>query len=97
MTEGRAEIAVKVRERLQQYLVAYTTGINVQKVNIDDASPPSQVQEAFDDVIKAERMRSVLKMKPSLRTALCPRPWSRAANQGRSGSLSPAGDREGYG
>ena len=53
LTEGRAEIAVKVRERLQQYLVAYTTGINVQKVNIDDASPPSQVQEAFDDVIKA--------------------------------------------
>ena len=53
LTEGRAEIAVEVRDRLQQYLVAYTTGINVQKVNIDDASPPSQVQEAFDDVIKA--------------------------------------------
>ena len=53
LTEGRAEIAVEVRDRLKQYLVAYTTGINVQKVNIDDASPPSQVQEAFDDVIKA--------------------------------------------
>ena len=53
LTEGRAAIAVQVRERLQQYLVNYTTGINVQKVNIDDASPPSQVQEAFDDVIKA--------------------------------------------
>jgi membrane protease subunit HflK len=53
LTEGRAAIAVQVRDRLQQYLVNYTTGINVQKVNIDDASPPSQVQEAFDDVIKA--------------------------------------------
>ncbi len=53
LTEGRAAIAVQVRERLQQYLVSYTTGITVQKVNIDDASPPSQVQEAFDDVIKA--------------------------------------------
>ena len=53
LTEGRAAIAVQVRERLQRYLVNYTTGINVQKVNIDDASPPSQVQEAFDDVIKA--------------------------------------------
>jgi membrane protease subunit HflK len=53
LTEGRAEIAVKVRERLQLYLRNYTTGINVQKVNIDDASPPTQVQEAFDDVIKA--------------------------------------------
>ena len=53
LTEGRAAIAIQVRERLQQYLVNYTTGITVQKVNIDDASPPSQVQEAFDDVIKA--------------------------------------------
>ena len=53
LTEGRAEIALNVRDRLQQYLLAYTTGINVQKVNIDDARPPSQVQEAFDDVIKA--------------------------------------------
>lgn len=53
LTEGRAEIAVKVRERLQLYLRNYTTGISVQKVNIDDASPPTQVQEAFDDVIKA--------------------------------------------
>ncbi len=53
LTEGRAEIALKVRDRLQQYLLSYTTGISVQKVNIDDAKPPSQVQEAFDDVIKA--------------------------------------------
>lgn len=53
LTEGRAAIAIQVQERLQQYLVNYTTGITVQKVNIDDASPPSQVQEAFDDVIKA--------------------------------------------
>ena len=53
LTEGRAEIALNVRDRLQQYLLAYTTGISVQKVNIDDARPPSQVQEAFDDVIKA--------------------------------------------
>ena len=53
LTEGRAAIAIQVRDRLQQYLVNYTTGITVQKVNIDDASPPSQVQEAFDDVIKA--------------------------------------------
>ncbi len=53
LTQGRAAIALEVRERLQNYLTDYTTGISVQKVNIDDARPPSQVQEAFDDVIKA--------------------------------------------
>jgi membrane protease subunit HflK len=31
----------------------YRTGIFVSKVNIDDAKPPAEVQEAFDDVIKA--------------------------------------------
>jgi membrane protease subunit HflK len=42
-----------VRDRLQQYLNDYTTGIQVSKINIDESKPPAQVQGAFDDVIKA--------------------------------------------
>lgn len=53
LTEGRAQIALDVRERLQQYLDMYETGIRVSKVNVDESKPPSQVQAAFDDVIKA--------------------------------------------
>jgi membrane protease subunit HflK len=53
LTEGRAAIAVDVRTRLQTYLENYTTGIRIAKVNIDESKPPSQVQGAFDDVIKA--------------------------------------------
>ncbi len=53
LTEGRAQIAVDVRTRLQAYLDAYETGIRVSKVNIDESKPPRQVQSAFDDVIKA--------------------------------------------
>jgi len=53
LTEGRSRIAVEVEERLQSYLDSYTTGINVQKVNIEDTNPPKEVQWAFDDVIKA--------------------------------------------
>ncbi len=53
LTEGRSRIAVEVEERLQSYLTTYTTGINVQKVNIEDTNPPKEVQWAFDDVIKA--------------------------------------------
>jgi membrane protease subunit HflK len=53
LTEGRARIAVDVQERLQQYLDAYETGILVSKVNVDESKPPTQVQSAFDDVIKA--------------------------------------------
>ncbi len=53
LTEGRAQIAQEVRERLQQYINMYQTGIRISTVNVDESKPPSQVQAAFDDVIKA--------------------------------------------
>ncbi len=53
LTEGRAQIAVEVKERLQVYLNSYETGILVSTVNVDESKPPNQVQAAFDDVIKA--------------------------------------------
>jgi|TARA_B100001741_G_scaffold84336_1_gene68616 membrane protease subunit HflK len=53
LTTGRELIAQEVRTRLQSYLDRYSTGLEVLIVNIEDSSPPNQVQEAFDDVIKA--------------------------------------------
>jgi membrane protease subunit HflK len=53
LTDGRVQLAVDVQTILQSYLDYYETGILVSKVNIDDARPPAEVQEAFDDVIKA--------------------------------------------
>ncbi|MCR9106633.1 MAG: FtsH protease activity modulator HflK [Gammaproteobacteria bacterium] len=53
LTTGRAQIAVDVHDRLQDYLDMYGTGIDVQKVTVDESKPPTQVQAAFDDVIKA--------------------------------------------
>ena len=53
LTEGRAAIGFDVRDKLQQYLDDYTTGIQLSKINIDESKPPAQVQGAFDDVIKA--------------------------------------------
>jgi membrane protease subunit HflK len=53
LTEGRALLAVDIESRLQNYLNGYQTGLEVIKVNIENTSAPSQVQDAFDDVIKA--------------------------------------------
>lgn len=53
LTEGRTRIATEVNQRLQSYLTSYTTGIRLSAVNVDDSKPPTQVQAAFDDVIKA--------------------------------------------
>jgi modulator of FtsH protease HflK len=61
ITEGREQIAVDVQQRLQQYLDAYQTGIQIAKVNIEDAHAPSQVQDAFNDVPRAKEDRERLK------------------------------------
>lgn len=53
LTEGREIVAIDVKERLQRYMTDYNTGISITQVNIKNAQAPSQVQDAFDDVIKA--------------------------------------------
>jgi membrane protease subunit HflK len=50
---GREKIGVDVQVRLQTYLDNYQTGIQVVKINISEAKPPSEVKDAYDDVIKA--------------------------------------------
>ena len=52
LTEGRAALALEVRERIQ-YMENYGTGIQVTQVTIDETAPPDAVRAAFDDVIKA--------------------------------------------
>lgn len=53
LTEGRETLAIEVAERLQRYMEVYGTGLAISRVNIKNATAPSQVQDAFDDVIKA--------------------------------------------
>jgi membrane protease subunit HflK len=53
LTTGREKIATEVKIRLEQYLDAYDTGIAVSSVNVEKTQAPSEVQSAFDDVIKA--------------------------------------------
>jgi len=53
LTEGREQIALDVHRRLQEYIDLYGTGVFVSKVTVDESRPPTQVQSAFDDVIKA--------------------------------------------
>lgn len=53
LTEGRDTLALQVQARLQRYMENYSTGLSISKVNIKNAQAPRQVQDAFDDVIKA--------------------------------------------
>ena len=53
ITEGRESIAASTKQLLQTVLDDYESGINVQTVNILEAQPPEQVQDAFADAIRA--------------------------------------------
>ncbi|MEJ6773080.1 MAG: FtsH protease activity modulator HflK, partial [Porticoccaceae bacterium] len=53
ISTGREEVAVSTAEKLQDLLNVYSSGINVVKINIEEARPPTEVKAAYDDVIKA--------------------------------------------
>ena len=53
ITENRSAIAAMVKQGTQQLLDLYRTGLLVTNINIQDANPPEQVKEAFDDATKA--------------------------------------------
>ena len=53
ISTGREQVAVGTAEKLQVLLDMYNSGINVVKINIEEARPPSEVKAAYDDVIKA--------------------------------------------
>ena len=53
ITEGRAIVGSATKEIMQEILDNYSTGLNVVTVNMDEAQPPEEVQDAFEDAIKA--------------------------------------------
>ncbi|MDG6773124.1 FtsH protease activity modulator HflK [Thiomicrorhabdus sp. ZW0627] len=57
LTEGRNEVVSKVQQLAQANLNDYRTGLMITSVNLQDAQPPEQVQDAFADVVKAREDR----------------------------------------
>ena len=53
ITTERERMGQATKDKLQDYLNVYDSGINVVKINIEEARPPTQVQAAYDDVIEA--------------------------------------------
>ncbi|GGA97645.1 protease modulator HflK [Brucella endophytica] len=53
--DNRAQIANEVRAIVQGALDKYQTGIQVNAVSIEDAAPPPEVADAFDEVQRAEQ------------------------------------------
>ncbi|MCQ9616724.1 FtsH protease activity modulator HflK [Paenalcaligenes niemegkensis] len=54
---GRTEVAQEVHRLAQSILERYRTGIEISTVAIQNVQPPEQVQDAFDDAVKAGQDR----------------------------------------
>ncbi len=55
--EGREEVAAKTTALMQKILDRYRIGISINRVTMQNAQPPEQVQAAFDDAVKANQDR----------------------------------------
>ncbi len=53
--DDRQGIATSVREIIQSTLDGYKTGLQVNAISIEDAAPPREVADAFDEVQRAEQ------------------------------------------
>jgi len=55
--EGREEVAAETTVLMQSILDRYKIGIQINRVTMQNAQPPEQVQAAFDDAVKAGQDR----------------------------------------
>jgi len=61
ITGGRAEIAQETRSLLQDILDRYQSGVRVRAVEMQNAQPPAEVKDAFDDAVRAREDEERLK------------------------------------
>ena len=54
LTTGKENVQSSTRIQLQSLLDTYMTGINIIQVQLQNVNPPDQVQDAFDDVVRAK-------------------------------------------
>lgn len=82
LKEGRAEITARTRQLVQGILDHYETGLHVTTVNLQDAQPPEQVQDAFADAVKArEDQVRVTNEAEAYANDIIPKARGRAARQ----------------
>jgi membrane protease subunit HflK len=74
ITQGRDAVAAEVERLAQEVLDNYGTGLLLVSVNMQDAQPPSQVQDAFIDAIKArEDQERIINEARAFRSDIVPK------------------------
>jgi len=80
LTEGRQNVQVSVRQKLQDLLDEYKAGVKVREVQLLAVDPPADVIDAFNDVQRARQDRDRLKNEAeAFRNDIVPRARGEAA------------------
>jgi membrane protease subunit HflK len=61
LSQGRSEVASRVKQTMQHILDRYKSGINITTVNLQNVQAPEQVLAAFEDVVRAGQDRERFK------------------------------------
>jgi membrane protease subunit HflK len=54
LTDQKEAVQQETKDLIQSLLDSYGTGIRVTEVKLQNVNPPSQVRDAFDDVVRAK-------------------------------------------
>lgn len=82
LKEGRADVTEQTRAQVQTIMDLYKTGLHVTTVNLQDAQPPEQVQDAFADAVKAQGDQArVINEAEAYSNDIIPRARGKAARQ----------------
>ena len=57
LVRNREEVEEQTKIRLQEILDSYSSGINIETVQLQDVKAPEEVRDAFDDVLRARQER----------------------------------------
>ena len=91
LTQGRDEIAARIKTLMQGILDSYKSGLLINSVNMQPAKPPEQVKSAFDDAIKArEDEQRKINEAEAYRNDILPKSRGAAARQTQDASAYKA-------
>ncbi len=60
LTVGRVEIAHETREDMQEILKNFNLGVHIERIELQDVTPPGKVKPAFNEVNEARQQRERL-------------------------------------
>lgn len=82
ITAGRGEVAQRIHDMSQRIVDNYGTGLNIQTVNLQEATAPDPVQDAYQDVNRAREDRErFVNEAQALRNRIVPEARGEAAQR----------------